>query len=138
MSKVNIVLGTHGNFGEELIKSAEMIVGPIKNAESVSLLADMSIEDYMGQVEKTLNQKEGPIIVLVDLFGGTPSNAFSAFIPKYNLKVITGVNFPMLIDLSLKIENSIEEPNLDELVQGCIDTLKESGVNTNRFIDAED
>ncbi len=131
MSTVQIVIGTHGSFGEALVKSAEMIVGKMTQVEVVSLLPEMSLEDYMAKASAALADKGDQIITLVDLFGGTPSNVFSALSRKFHNHVITGLNLPMLIDLYLKISNGDDEKNLLELVEGCLTTLNESGVYTN-------
>lgn len=134
MSRLNIIIGTHGRFGEEIIKSAEMIVGKMDNVEAVSLLPELSFEDYMKKVDEVLGSKSGPIISLVDLFGGTPSNVFTVMSRKYGNQVITGLNLPVLIDLFLKTSND-DEIDLDKLVQETLATLQESGVNTNKNLD---
>lgn len=138
MQKINIVIGTHGRFGEALIKSAEMIAGTIENVKSISLLPEMAIEDYMATVNDHLSTLDGTIIALVDLFGGTPSNAFSAFINTYDLKVVTGVNLPMLIDLYLKVSNAIDDLDIDVLLDQCLLTLGDSGVITNRLLEDDE
>lgn len=66
MAKLNIIIGTHGRFGEEIIKSAEMIVGKMENVRAVSLLPEMSFEEFMKQVKDILAELEGETIALVD------------------------------------------------------------------------
>lgn len=133
MNNYTIILGTHGRFGEELIKSAELIVGKM-NIQSVSLLPEMSFEDYLASAQTVLGAAEGKVISLVDLFGGTPCNVFTALSKKYHNEVITGVNLPMLVDLYLKISNT-PEIAVDELVSGALTTLQESGVHTNKMVE---
>ena len=72
MEKFNIVIGTHGRFGEELVNSARMIAGALENVQCCSLLPEYSFEDYMKLADETMCTKEGFTIVLVDLYGGTP------------------------------------------------------------------
>ncbi|CAM2810993.1 PTS sugar transporter subunit IIA [Erysipelothrix tonsillarum] len=129
MSNLSIIIGTHGRFGEELIKSAEMIAGKLEHVHAVSLLPEYSFEDYMKKVDETLSQCDGPIIALVDIFGGTPSNVFTVLSKKYNQAVITGVNLPVLIDLYLSTRG--ETIDLDHLPEKCLTTLQESGTHTN-------
>ncbi|MFL0266846.1 PTS sugar transporter subunit IIA [Candidatus Clostridium radicumherbarum] len=134
MSKLNIVVGTHGRFGEELIKSAEMIVGKMENVKSVSLLPMMSFEEFMQQADSVLSDMEGPVLALVDLYGGTPCNVLSALTRKYHHNVITGVNLPMLVELYVDTINK-EELDMEEVVKNCIEILKSSGVHTNKMLE---
>lgn len=133
MKRLNIVIGTHGRFGEELVKSAEMIIGAMEQVHCVSLLSSKSFEDYMNEAEALLSKLEGPTIVLVDLLGGTPSNVFTVLTKKYNHHVITGLNLPILITLYLENVNGLSD-NIHDLVQGCLERLKTSVVYTNNQI----
>ena len=94
-----ILLGSHGRFAEELIKSAEMIVGELKNVRSFSLLPGMSLEEYMKEVDQELQREPERTLCLVDLFGGTPSNTFCALSRKYDNVVVTGLNLGMLLEV---------------------------------------
>lgn len=58
-----VLLGSHGRFAEELIKSAEMIVGEMKNVRSFSLLPGMSLEEYMKEVDQELQREPGENIM---------------------------------------------------------------------------
>ena len=135
MDKFNIIIGTHGKFGEELIKSAEMIAGDMSNVQCCSLLAEYSFEEYMKKVDAVLKDADGYKIVLVDLFGGTPSNVFTALSRKYHYSVITGVNLSLLIELNLKLSN-MNEVEEEQLVRECIEIIKSSCVNTNELVSA--
>ncbi|MCR1898986.1 hypothetical protein NSA47_08310 [Irregularibacter muris] len=133
MAKLNIVIGTHGRFGEELIKSAEMILGRMENVKSVSLLPSTSFEEFMHEVDSILGNLEGQILSLVDLHGGTPCNVFTALTKRYHHDVVTGVNLPMLIDLYLNVINS-EVLDIDQVIQNCINTIQSSAIHTNKTV----
>lgn len=133
MSDLNIVIATHGKFGEELVASAEMIVGKMDRIHNLSLLPDKSFEDFFTESDVLLDRIQGPVVALVDLFGGTPSNVLTALTKKYNHKVITGLNLPLLIDLYLKSQMN-ESVDIDELSSNCIRIGKESFVLTNEKI----
>lgn len=136
MAKLNIIIGTHGRFGEELVKSAELIAGKMETVKTVSLLPTMSFEDFMKQAEDVLANTEKPYMVLVDLFGGTPCNVFTVLSRKYNYDVIAGVNLPMLVDLYVKtLSMNDADINTDTLAEECVEILKESGVHTNKQLD---
>ena len=120
-----IFVCTHGKFGEELIKSAEMIAGEVENVYSFSLLPGMAPEDYKALVEAKLKEAPTQVLCLVDLFGGTPCNTCATLSKDYDVQVLTGVNLAMYIELTSQ-KNNYE---IEELLHVGVETLKESGKN---------
>jgi PTS system mannose-specific IIA component len=115
------VIVSHGHLGEEMIHTAEMIVGKINNITSVSIDLTTGVESSRDQIKRaiqTVNNGSG-VVILTDMFGGTPSNISLSFLDESNVEVITGVNLAMLIQFSM---SDHEEP-FRELVQ----TLKQRG-----------
>jgi PTS system mannose-specific IIA component len=115
------VIVSHGHLGEELIHTAEMIVGKINNITSVSIDLTTDVESSRDQIKRaiqTVNNGSG-VVILTDMFGGTPSNISLSFLDESKVEVITGVNLAMLIQFSM---SDHEEP-FRELVQ----TLKQRG-----------
>ena len=111
---IGLVVATHGNLGEELRNAAQMIIGPVRNARSVSVTQDKSMEDIRGAIASSVNDVGGDghgVIVITDMFGGTPANVSMTFLETESIEVLTGVNLPML----LKFFNSQENLGLDEL-----------------------
>ena len=95
---IGLVICTHSNLAEALLTSAEMIVGPIPQADAVGVQPGDSPEEIHAKLEaalKTVNLGDGAI-VLCDMFGGTPSNISLTFLSD-NVDVVTGVNLPMLL-----------------------------------------
>lgn len=126
---MKIILGTHGNLGKELVNSASMILGELKGVDVASLQPGMSFEDFIAEAEaKVKAAGDEHVIVLVDLFGGTPSNVFSALTRKYDIDVITGANLPALISLYTSLDSG--EP-ADQLVSETVLAIRESAVHTN-------
>lgn len=126
-----ILLGTHGRFGEELIKSAELILGEMKNVRSFSLLPGMALEDYLPMIAETLREQPKGTLCLVDLFGGTPFNAFCALSREYENVVITGLNLAMLMEVYM----NKDQLSSQELAELAISTLKESGKNATEILE---
>ncbi len=126
-----ILLGTHGRFGEELIKSAELILGEMKDVRSFSLLPGMALEDYVPSVAKALEELPQGTLCLVDLFGGTPCNAFCALSRKYENVVVTGLNLAMLMEVYM----NKDQLSGQELAELAISTLKESGKNATEILE---
>jgi PTS system mannose-specific IIA component len=109
---IGVLITTHGNLGNELIKAAEMIKGPINGLSYVSVDQTKGVEDLkkeIGNAIKKLDKGKG-VLILTDLFGGTPSNISLSFMKDGKVEVVTGVNLPMLLKLSeLKEEMSLKE-----------------------------
>ncbi len=93
-----ILILTHGYFGQELIKSAEMIMGKIEEISFISLTTDFSIEEYRTHVGNAVEQMNEESIILVDLFGGTPCNTVALLSRSHKLNAIVGVNLSVLIE----------------------------------------
>lgn len=115
---------THGRFGEELMKSAEMIAGEAENVFAFSLMPGMPPEDYRAMLEKQLEKLgDGKVLCLVDLFGGTPCTTCAILSKTYDMQVISGLNLAMYIEVTSQKENYAVE----ELKAIGLATLRESG-----------
>ena len=111
---VGLVVATHGNLGVELLLSAQMIIGPVCNAKAVSVNQDNSMEDIRDAIAVAITEVSADgkgVIIVTDMFGGTPANVSMTFLKPQSVEVLTGVNLPML----LKFFNSQESLALDEL-----------------------
>lgn len=133
MTQRAILVITHGEFGIELVKSAEMIMGPQENVDALALRPGNSVDDLREEanaiVEK--NKEKGlETVVLVDLLGGSPSNVALSLLAKNDLKILTGVSMPMLIEM-LSFFNT--EKDTDKLV----DSVKETSINGINKLDRD-
>ncbi len=99
---IGLVLVTHGHLADELIGALEHVVGPQPQVASVCIGPDDDMErrraDIVNSVEET-DSGEG-VVVLTDMFGGTPSNLAISIMERANIEVIAGVNLPMLVKLA--------------------------------------
>jgi mannose PTS system EIIA component len=98
---IGVLITTHANLGSELIKAAELIRGSLKGIVHVSVDQTKGVEDLKKEIStalKKLDQGQG-VLILTDLFGGTPSNISLSFLKEGRVEVITGVNLPMLLKL---------------------------------------
>jgi len=109
---IGVVLITHVDFGEKLLQAAEGIMGAQEGCCSISVDIANEIELINTKIQQAVEEVDfgDGVILLTDMFGGTPSNMSLALLNTGNFEVITGVNLPML----LKILGSREMP-LDEL-----------------------
>jgi PTS system mannose-specific IIA component len=99
---VGAVLVTHGGLGEELRKITEGIVGSIAHIAAVSIGWHDNVEASKARIQKTVesvDQGKG-VIIVTDMFGGTPSNISLSLLEKDRVEIMTGVNLPMVIKLA--------------------------------------
>lgn len=100
--RVGGVIVTHGQLATELLAAAEMIVGPIAHITAVSIGWHDDVEAAREEVERAIARvSEGRgVLILTDMFGGTPTNIASMFLADGSVEVVTGVNLPMVIKLA--------------------------------------
>ena len=99
---IGLVLVTHGRLAEELIAALEHVVGPQSNVIPVCIGPDDDMEQRRAEIlDSSAKADEGDgVVLLTDMFGGTPSNLAISVMDKANVEVIAGVNLPMLIKLA--------------------------------------
>ena len=97
-----IIVGTHGIFAQELVRSCEMICGEQKNVRAVTLIPGEGPDDVVKKYEAAIAELDcdGGVLFLNDLFGGSPYNAACRLvIGNENYGIVTGVNLPMLLEM---------------------------------------
>lgn len=99
---IGIVLITHGKLGTEMLAALEHVVGPQQQAMAISMGADDDIEKRRADLLAAIAacEKGDGVVVLTDMFGGTPSNLAISALGQAKVEVIAGVNLPMLIKLA--------------------------------------
>ena len=106
--KLGVVVVTHGQLATELVNSAEMIVGDLPHFAAVSIGWHDDVDHARQEIARAIERvaasagsdgKPAPVLVLSDMFGGTPANLGVTFVSS-EVEVITGVNLPMLIKLA--------------------------------------
>jgi mannose PTS system EIIA component len=117
---VGLVVATHGRLAEELLRTAEDIVGPLAQCEAVSVAgASSSMDDArnrLGEAVKRVDSGDG-VLVLTDMFGGSPANLALTFLDD-KLEVVTGVNLPMILKLATARAGALALRAAAELVAG--------------------
>ena len=122
---IAIVIGTHGWAAEQLLKTAEMLLGEQENVGWIDFVpgenAETLIEKYNAQLAK-LDTSKG-VLFLVDTWGGSPFNAASRIVvDKEHYEVVAGVNIPMLVETFMARDDN---PSFDELVALAVETGSE-------------
>ncbi|HKS08240.1 MAG TPA: PTS sugar transporter subunit IIA [Pyrinomonadaceae bacterium] len=96
------VIVTHGHLAGELLAAAEMIVGPISHIAAVSIGWHDDVDAARDEVQRAITRvsQGAGVLLLTDMFGGTPTNIASMFLDEGAIEVVTGVNLPMVIKLA--------------------------------------
>jgi PTS system mannose-specific IIA component len=127
---INILLVTHGDFGKELLNSSELIIGKLEDAESISFQLGESFEQLVSQVENSIDRllaDDNDLIVFTDMYGGSPFNAVSRAMKTREFYHITGINFPLFIDIAVNRASY----SMDEITEKIIKNGKKSIVFIN-------
>lgn len=111
---IGLVLVTHGNLAREFLSALEHVVGPQRNIELICIGPDDNMEKHRAEIlaaAKKLEEGQG-VVILTDMFGGTPCNLAISIMDQAKIEVVAGVNLPMLI----KLAGLRETANLGEAV----------------------
>ena len=118
---IGLVLVTHGRLAAEFIKAMEHVVGPQAQVEAICIEADDDMEVRRTDIAAAADRVDAGsgVILLTDMFGGTPSNLAISLMGRENVEVIAGVNLPMLIRLA-----SVRR---DHRVAAAVEAAQEAG-----------
>jgi PTS system mannose-specific IIA component len=109
---IGVVVVTHGQLAVELVNAAEMIVGDLPQFTAVSIGWHDDVGDAREEIGQAIERvrSDGGVLLLTDMFGGTPSNLAISVMEQTKAEVIAGLNLPMLIKLaSVRTRQSLED-----------------------------
>ncbi len=111
--KIGVVIVTHYRLGQEFLHAVRLIVPDAPDFHSVSIDPKQSVDEMRSSIADALKKANhgNGVLVLTDMFGGTPSNMSLSFVEGDGVEVVTGLNIPMLI----KLATLTEEKGLEEL-----------------------
>lgn len=120
---IGLILVTHGNLAEEFVHAMEHVVGDQPAVETVCIGPNDDMEKRRGEIADAIVKVDGGagVIILTDLFGGTPSNLAISLMQAGKVEVIAGINLPMLIRLA-KARNCME-------VREAVSAARDAGRN---------
>ncbi len=99
---IGLILVTHGRLAAEFLAAAEHVVGPQSAARAICIAPDEDMEERRQEIMRAVSEVDAGagVIVLTDMFGGTPCNLAISIMEQANVEVLAGVNLPMLIKLA--------------------------------------
>ncbi len=111
---IGLVVASHAGLAQELLNAAEMILGTLSNARAVCIRREHSVDDMRKALTQAMQEasRDGEgVLIMTDMFGGTPANISLSFLEPQKVEVLTGANLPMV----LKFFNSREGIGVSEL-----------------------
>jgi PTS system mannose-specific IIA component len=132
---IGLLIVTHSDLGKELLNAAEFIVGRLDAAEAVSITQTADSEQIRKMIEEKVSvlDKGQGVLILTDMFGGTPSNISLSFLKKDTVEVLTGVNLPMVI----AIAQARAQMGLNRLAQMAQEAGKTSISLASKLLESE-
>ncbi len=130
---IGVIVATHGEFGNHLLSTLKMILGETEKITSIALLPADSMEIFeekMGRAVREVDPQGTGTLILVDMLGGTPFNVALRMAQEKPLRVVTGVNLPMLI----KIASHREETDLDGFLAEIQRATRESIITSAELL----
>jgi PTS system mannose-specific IIA component len=99
---IGLVLVTHGRLAAEFVAALEHVVGPQRDVEAICIGPEDDMEQRRAEILAAVARVESGagVVVLTDMFGGTPSNLAMSILGKGEVEVVAGINLPMLIKLA--------------------------------------
>ena len=135
MNRIGGIVVSHGQLANELLSAAEMVVGPLEHIAAVSIGWHDDVElakDEVARAIKHVDQGAG-VVVLTDMFGGTPTNISAMFLKENEVEIVTGVNLPMII----KFATTDREMSLVDLAREVEEQGKQSIYRTSALLEPQ-
>ncbi len=131
---IGIVVVTHGRLADELVAATEHVVGPLDSCTSISIGPDDDMERRRDDIRKAVEETDtgSGVVILTDMFGGTPSNLSISLLDKGKVEVIAGANLPMLI----KLAEARTRLTVDELAKSATEAGKRYIAIASEILDA--
>jgi PTS system mannose-specific IIA component len=135
MKKIGGVIVSHGKIANEFLAAAETVVGDLDHLAAVSMDWNDDVEAAKDEIEraiKKVSQGSG-VLLLTDMFGGTPTNISAMFMKENEVEIVTGVNLPMVI----KLASQNKEMNLSDLAREVEEQGKQSIYRTAALLEPQ-
>ena len=124
MKRIGGVIVSHGQVANELVAAAEAVVGDLAHIVAVSIGWHDDVEMAQDEIRRAIDSVSSGngVLLLTDMFGGTPTNIAAMFLQEHEVEIVTGVNLPMVI----KLASTTREITLHELAKEVEEQGKEA------------
>jgi PTS system mannose-specific IIA component len=136
MERIGGVIVSHGQVAVELLAAAETVVGDLNHIEAVSIGWHDDVDVAKSEIARAIKNvsKGRGVIVLTDMFGGTPTNISAMFIKENEVEIVTGVNLPMVIKLA---SYNREDTTLNDLAREIEEQGKQAIYRTSALLEPQ-
>lgn len=133
--RIGGVIVSHGQVANELLAAAEAVVGDLSHITAVSIGWHDDVEMAKAEIERAIAQvsSDKGVLVLTDMFGGTPTNISAMFLKENEVEIVTGVNLPMVI----KLASNNTDASLHDLAKDVADQGKEAICRTSTLLEPQ-
>jgi len=132
---IGLLIISHCELGKEFLNAAELIMGRLENADALSITQSTNSQQMIETISKkikTMDKGQG-VLILTDMFGGTPSNLSLSFLSDEMVEVLTGVNLPMVISVA----QDRKQFTLSELGERAMDSGRRSIALAGQLLKSE-
>ncbi|MGI9056685.1 MAG: PTS sugar transporter subunit IIA [Pyrinomonadaceae bacterium] len=135
IKKIGGVLVSHGQVANELLAAAETVVGNLSHIAAVSIGWHDDVELSKAEIQRAIKKVSSGtgVLLLTDMFGGTPTNISAMFIKENEVEIVTGVNLPMVI----KLASQNSEKSLTEMAKEVEEQGKQSIYRTAALLEPQ-
>lgn len=133
---LQLLITSHGDFCEEIVRSAQIIVGDITEVETLSLHSGCDLGEYKSQVKQLIETltKKGELLVLTDIMYGTPFNSVCELMDQYKFQHISGINMPVFLEIAV----SRKFNDLKEVIDAVSIMAPSSIIHVNKLLEEEE
>ncbi|MCD6311684.1 MAG: PTS sugar transporter subunit IIA [Elusimicrobia bacterium] len=123
---VRVIIAAHGDFASHLLNSAENLLGRVEGVSALNFMQHQSTGELVDELKNRLKNHEGEdVVILTDFLGGSPCNCACRFMDRDNVRIISGVNLPMLIEIMLKKEKMPPEKLCADVIKAARDSIED-------------
>ena len=125
---MKVIVVSHGSYARGLVDTAQMIAGKQEDLEAFGLESEESVDTLKEKIRQSIEQasQEEEILILTDIFYGSPFNTVISLMPEYDLYHVTGINLPLMMEVIMgRISGKHAEEICKELLKAAPDTVRD-------------
>ncbi len=125
---MKVIVVSHGSYARGLVDTAQMIAGEQEDLEAFGLESEESVDTLKEKIRQSIEQasQEEEILILTDIFYGSPFNTVISLMPEYDLYHVTGINLPLMMEVIMgRISGKHAEEICKELLKAAPDTVRD-------------
>ena len=125
---MKVIVVSHGSYARGLVDTVQMIAGKQEDLEAFGLVPEESVDTLKEKIRQSIEQasQEEEILILTDIFYGSPFNTVISLMPEYDLYHVTGINLPLMMEVIMgRISGKHAEEICKELLKAAPDTVRD-------------